>query len=835
MKIFKSKMLASLVIISLLMCLGTIALSVTAVAVPDRDVGAYAAASPKLIGLGKEVVVNLIMNPAPSGPTFYALGNRISGVAIASSQLVDLYNASGFHGLTVTFTRPDGSKDTFMPVDMTLKNIGVEVPGLTESIGTLLFNYKPNQVGEWSVSFSYPGETFTTPGLNDSVYYKPATSNTFAFTVQEEPILESGLLTGWPYSPLPTGYWERPISINNREWAAIGGNWMMSQADPWGTKFNPYSTAPNTGHVLWSKQVNPGGIIGGDWGSTSYSQQGVGTAGAPPVIMEGRLYYNNHGGTFSCVDLRTGELIYTATGTITMGQHLNPFFQTAVQSEGAEGTPTPYLWEFTSTQWRLINPVSGTTARTITGVDSTVTTRWFEEGKTEAFLAQRWGWNTTIPYAYAGIYLLKWDLNKVASNNDWKTGIVWNVTLRQHSGGWAPGDDTRSTTLGVYDDQNVVCVWGPMENFMLGFDMTTGSLKYDSTFGFVSLGYGMADPTSGVVVFQDPAHASVHGIDVTTGKEKWETKVGEGPFAADAMMGWAAAYGNIYFGNHDGHVYSLDIKTGKMNWQSDYVGNSTETVFNTSPFYFAVQVADGKLYWSTSVIYSLQPASRFMRTYCIDAETGTFLWSINDQYWQSRGGAIADGYLVAPFEDGRLICFGEGKTETTISIQDDVIATGDTVLIKGTIMDMSPAQVGTPAIADEDQSLWMDYLHFQNASLINTPPSPQGVPVKLWTVDPNGNTVDIGNVTSDSNGMFKMLWTPEIEGTYTVYATFAGSESYWSSQAATVIVVTAAPTTKTGTEQTAAIADYTGVIVGTGIAVIIAVAVVGILLLRKKQ
>src|SRR4030065_718263 len=162
--------------------------------------------------------------------------------------------------------------------------------------------------------------------------------------------------------------------------------------------------------------------------------------------------------------------------------------------------------------------------------------------------------------------------------------------------------------------------------------------------------------------------------------------------------------------------------------------------------------------------------------------------------------------------------FGKGKTETAVSIQNNVIAKGGSALIEGMVMDLSPAQPNTPAVAAESMTEWMNYLHMQNATLNLNPPSPKGVPVQLMAVDANGNVQDIGIVTTDSMGHYEVLWKPPVEGTYKVLATFAGDESYWSSNAETALGVTEAPQTNTGTEQVTVAADNTAVIIGTGIA-----------------
>ena len=203
-----------------------------------------------------------------------------------------------------------------------------------------------------------------------------------------------------------------------------------------------------------------------------------------------------------------------------------------------------------------------------------------------------------------------------------------------------------------------------------------------------------------------------------------------------------------------------------------------------------------------------------------------------------------------PAEDGNYYCFNKGMTETSVTVSSKVASLGDSVLIEGTVLDMSPAQPGTPAVADEDMTEWMDYLHLQNATtftemegqttepgLIFNPPTPNGVSVRLWTVDPNGNTVDIGTVTSDSSGLFKMGWEPEIEGEYAVYASFDGSGSYWSSQDSTALLVGPKQMTNTGGEQPAVEADNTGLLYGILVAVVVAIiiGIIAIVLVLRKR
>jgi hypothetical protein len=116
---------------------------------------------------------------------------------------------------------------------------------------------------------------------------------------------------------------------------------------------------------------------------------------------------------------------------------------------------------------------------------------------------------------------------------------------------------------------------------------------------------------------------------------------------------------------------------------------------------------------------------------------------------------------------------------------------------------------------------------------IAEPTNVTGVTVVLQATDPNGNFVTIGTATSDQSGVFKKLWTPEVTGEYRITAKFAGTQSYGESQAQTAIGITNAPSTQAPPQYPAQV-DNTLTIVGMGIAIMIVVAIVGLMVLRKK-
>ena len=92
---------------------------------------------------------------------------------------------------------------------------------------------------------------------------------------------------------------------------------------------------------------------------------------------------------------------------------------------------------------------------------------------------------------------------------------------------------------------------------------------------------------------------------------------------------------------------------------------------------------------------------------------------------------------------------------------------------------------GLPAVSDASMSHWMEYVYRQQPKPTNT----IGVQVTLSVFDANNNTRTIGTATTDTNGFYSLSWTPDIDGKYTVFATFGGSQSYWPSQATSAFTV----------------------------------------------
>jgi hypothetical protein len=177
----------------------------------------------------------------------------------------------------------------------------------------------------------------------------------------------------------------------------------------------------------------------------------------------------------------------------------------------------------------------------------------------------------------------------------------------------------------------------------------------------------------------------------------------------------------------------------------------------------------------------------------------------------------------------------------TVTAPDAAVSLGTSITIKGSVMDISAGTKqteqaarfpnGVPAVNDASQAQYMEYVYMQKAKPMNT----TGVTVDLYVVDANGNYRSIGQTTT-TDGFYSFNWKPDIEGKFTVLATFAGSESYYPSQAMTAFNVdAAAPTATAPPAQPVSFADqyFIPAIAGLFVAIIV-VGLLTILVLRKR-
>lgn len=252
-------------------------------------------------------------------------------------------------------------------------------------------------------------------------------------------------------------------------------------------------------------------------------------------------------------------------------------------------------------------------------------------------------------------------------------------------------------------------------------------------------------------------------------------------------------------------------------------------------------IADGKLFISESHMYD-PPVYPGAQQLAINTTTGELAWSILS-FTGRVPTAVADGYLIQWNSfDSQIYSIGKGPSSTTVAASPKVSELGTTVLVEGNVIDISAGTKdsdrtarfphGVPAVSDESMSAWMEYVYMQQPK----PTNATGVPVTISVLDPNGNAYTVGETISDSNGFYKLSFTPEVPGEYTIVASFQGSESYWPSYSETAIDITDTEPTPTPIPVVALPPTEMYFALSTA-AIIIAIAIVGavIVLLQRRR
>jgi outer membrane protein assembly factor BamB len=753
-------------------------------------------------------------------------------------------------GITINVEKPDGTTETLGPFT-------------TQNQGAFYKTYTPTKIGTYKFQANFPGQTLTLANNNT---YGSSTSNTFSLTVQEEQI------PVYPGLPLPTDFWAQPIDANNREWAAIAGNWLgITSVSPHGQfkykgESNLYSTGPETAHIAWTRELGIGGLIGGEYNSDMYYTGLWYYPKSPnPIIMNGRLYERTMSGPFhykgtACIDLRTGEELWNKDGLfVSFGQ---VYFEDIGDIHGG----IPLLWRTgdisdegvvsvwyegiaTGTTWGLYDAFTGDHIRDL---ENAIPGGWPVMGPNGEILVylldpvNNWlaRWNSTAIPNFVGYSTGMWQWTpKPGPPVDWLSGIDFNVTIPDF-----PGIQTvESVDSGVmYARGTYTQADGDIIACDVAYDLETGSQLWGPINRTVAASRKTLVMQDGVFVDWNKVTFQLNGFSAKTGQLLWTAETDKDPFEFEYAMA-NAAYGNVYLNSYGGNVYAFDLQTGNRSW-TFYTGSSGfETPTGSWQIHGETIIGDGKIYLPTGDVEPFRPYWKGYNLICLNASTGEELWrvlgSIQTQSVMNLDMAIADGYLVGMnMYDNRLYAYGKGPSATTVTASPKISVNSDKVLVEGMVTDESsgtkePAQTarfphGVPAIDDEYMSAWMEYLYMQQPK----PTNATGVKVTVSVLDPNNNSYEVGTTTSDANGMYKLTFTPPVPGEYTIIATFAGSGSYWSSTAETAISVLEVPApTAPPTAPPASMADL--YLVPGIVGIIVAIVVVGavmVLMLRKR-
>ena len=429
-------------------------------------------------------------------------------------------------------------------------------------------------------------------------------------------------------------------------------------------------------------------------------------------------------------------------------------------------------------------------------------------------------------------WLINW--TTTGNSNNFASRIISNISTTRSSNPGHLTDFDAAVTVSVNRFSSGSIFGGNVT----AWSLTTGQVLYSFDTGMVTpFNPGCAGVYNGKFAFacEDRFWQC---YDITNGHFLWKSDEVEYPWG-DFWSYDSSSWNNmLYAGSYVGMV-AFDWDNGHIVWQTPVYSAPFETPYNgEQAWHSATIIADGKLYSYTDEHTATQPLTRGWKFYCFNATTGEIIWQLNGWNSDARtySGSVSDGYLaVANQYDGTLYVLGKGKSATTVTASPKAVAKGDKVLIEGSVTDMSPGQPNTPCVSKDSMETQMEYLHMnQPIAGIWGNETISGVPVSLSAIASDGSMTDLGTATTNGYyGTFEMAWAPPAEGTYQILANFGGDDSYGSSGAATAVTVGPAPEPINIPEQPVA-ADYTWIIVGMGIAIIIAVAIATVLILRKR-
>ncbi len=784
-----------------------------------KSTAAYIGAMPNPVGVGQTVMLHV-------------------GIPDALQTATD-----GFKGLTITVVKPNNQTTTLGPYS-------------TDSTGGTGALFAPDMVGTYYLQTNFPQQDYR------SVTYKASTSQQLALVVQAEP------LQYYPGNALPQEYWSRPIDQQLREWYTVSGNWLVPIPTlPTDNVYAPYNDdAPESPHVLWATRV--GDTIGGLAGGVDITGYGTGDAYEGKfnngVIIGGILFYNKYDSgqpqqAVVAIDLHTGKELWTKTfanvnGSAIYGNGRIAFGQVLRFSSMNYQGDFSYLWITSGTNWFAFEPLTGDWKFNMTNVPSG-TNYYGPKGEilkytynaARGWLAQ-WNSSSVVLKSNTGMAVAWGSQVRGRTFDAQAKGYDWNVTIPQGLPGTVRVVNPLDRLVGASINATTVEIWAL--NLKPGQE---GQLLYRKAWsaptawaeGNQTINWAAASLTDNVAVLNSKEYLNYYAFDLTNGQFLW------GPSEPDNYLNMfdrisTINYGKLISSGAGGEIRCYNAKTGELLW--DYIVDDPYTEFTIGNHWWMQQlfIADGKVYLGQVEHSGNQPLPRDAPFMCIDIETGNVVFRMNGGLRQTCWGGkamIADSIIACMNTyDQRVYAVGKGPSQTTLAASPKVSVEGSSVIIEGTVIDISPGLSdtvinarfpnGVPAVSDASMAEWMKYVYMQFAR----PSNATGVEVTLDTIDPNGNFVHIGNATTDSSGMYSLQWTPEILGKYTVIATFAGTASYYASFSETAIAVDPAPATPTPTQQPLqSTADMYFIPAIAGLFVlIIVVSIVMALLIRKR-
>jgi outer membrane protein assembly factor BamB len=763
-------------------------------------------------------------------------------------------DGDGFN-VTLVITDPNG-KET-------------RIDRMTWSTGMVGYGFHPDIIGEYTLQCVYDGEYYDAASTTYRGWYAASKSDKLTLVVQEQPVKT------YPDGSLPDAYWTRPIDSQLREWWTIAGSWSHKPNN----LFAPYNAAPESAHILWTMPIGDtmGGLSGGENWQVGY-QNGDAYEGkfAGSIIISGILYYNRYVSgsptqTIVAVDLHTGKTLWERSydfggSRISTGQILTWL---CLNNRGTWA----YVWMTSGTNMYALDALTGDLKYNMTNVPSG-TIYYGLNGEMLKYQIVNYGTTEAPNY-----HLLQWNSSyvvtkdKIGMQESWGSqvqGQTYNATERGYdlNVSLAINEPLRGSIIQVFPEDRIIV--GQVTTGT-GASITLSAISLESgkegrvlfaneqyvgpaEWEYLTLtsigqaGWGAFSQENYVAIYWTKENRVNYAFSLENGKYLWETP---SQVYADAWSDTTTAsfgperliaYNKLFVASVGGIVYCYDINDGSILWTYEATDPYGESYISPNWWLVPLFISEHKLYLGHMEHSAMEPKPRGAPFFALDTETGDLVWEIDGAFRQTRWGGraiIGDG-VIATMDtyDQQIYAIGKGPSSMTLSTPELSVAANTQVLLKGTIMDVSPGTQddkvqlrfpnGVPAVSDASMSDFMLYVYKQFQQPMDT----TGLTIYVDAITPKGEYVQLGTTTSDANGRFTYSFTPTMEGKYTIYASFAGSASYYRSDAQNELLVSAASSSSDANNGT----DYGLYTLVVAIIILVAVVLFGLLatVLRKK-
>ncbi len=824
-------------------------------------------------------------------------------VGVGQAMTIVMFNPQLPYGASATNDVQWEYKVKIVKPDGTTLNLPGSGTFKSDSTGSGYCSFTPDQVGNYTVTVIFQELLYR--------WYESATfrdyygvtlkesSYTETLIVQADPVIP----VGWTATPLPTEYWVRPIEGMNTDWYQIASNWYGNVFDrDNGGSQNRWQTngiAPNSGHIVWTKPTEDGGLVGGGNFSTVGEVYNAGhqyqTRFTQQIILHGRLYYRDSKffaagtGDYVCVDLRTGQEVwrnqtmslvvdganryYTGGTTASVNTTISAFpsfgYQYDWDDMNQHGIANPG-WLFTSNFAVPVHPRYGTayyfnvsnvpSGTEVAGPKGELLRYVFRNIGTTAnpnwVLSQ---WNSTLL-----VRRIDGNTNTLL-NASAETYFDWNVSVP-----WYPGITGGSITVRYADYNDLMLISNGSH------PVGSGSITYhypeEVSFRAVSLkpdnrGQVLWGPKTyktanfpdnhieqfmragqGVMVWVEMPYQKYKAYSMTTGELLWTAEKGEAEFnpfgyysypSLIYVEGTSIAYDKLFTSGYTGMVFCYDLKTGKLLWR--YEAPSNAQIFKYYTLMLGA-IADGKIFIGTHEHSADTPLFKGNKIRALDVNIGEEVWSMFG-WAHPQTIAIADGTLIYWNNyDHQIYAVAKGPSQTTVEAPMAGVVVGNSIIIRGRVTDISPgtqqleqAKRFPNGVPAVSDESMSKWMEYVYMQKA-FPKDCKGVEVTIEVLDSNGNYREIGKTTSDASGAYSLAWAPDIPGKFTVVATFKGSESYYGSYAETAFAADPAPLPPAEPEPEPPSMTDTYILY-SAVAIVAAIAIVGILLalLVKKK